>query len=126
MRRKPMADPDQYPSHGIQWTELVALTLTCLAEAAIVWMFGSAIVTVVTNGESSLPFWAPFILLLVATLIPRLAEIVESPRLSYEWIVAAGVILSLVFAVKTMTGANVSWRSGTWLRESLDSLVFKP
>lgn len=107
------------------WPVVAAEGLTCIAEAALLWLYAAAAVALTTDG-GRLPAWLPLALLVVATAMPRVAYAVETSWLRGETIVGFSVVASLVLALAILSAPEGASRTTGWVRPVVDSLVLRP
>lgn len=109
----------------IDWYVQILIAALCLAEAAIVWLIATAIVSAPESSAADIPLWLVFALLWSAALLPSALDALDVWDPWYRVALSASFATSLAIAVKLVSLPAISWRSSDWLAEAGASLILR-
>lgn len=116
--------PAAKQAHRVDWrSELVVLMLAA-AETAVLWLMIDLVARV--SQSHALPGWSLFLLVSVASLLPRWLEEAGVWDRSYSVATVLAVVATTLVAIKTASFPATPWLDSGWLRDAALAIGWWP
>lgn len=104
----------------------IVLALIAMAEAALIWLLASVFIAAISGNEAELAPWVLATIVIVATLLPRALHDFGYWAITYSLLILAGLIVTVLLAVKTTSFPDTPWADSEWVKEAGNSLIMVP
>jgi hypothetical protein len=113
------------PLHDLRARSELIGVLLIAAETTIIYLYLGVVLPTYEAPLTPVPALLVFTMLFLAYMIPRVLDILRIWTPEYETVMAIGLALTLLLALKVGAFPDHSWLSASWLTGVRDALIFR-
>jgi hypothetical protein len=110
----------------VDWRAEALVLALATAEAAVLWLVVDLLLAATSGDEVRVPVAAVFVLVYAGTGVPRWLETWGVWDRVFAIVVAAAVVASTLFAIKSASFPQFGWTDPEWLRQTARAIVVRP
>ncbi len=111
-------------AHRVDWRSELLVLMLAAAETAVLWLMIDVVARV--SQSHALPGWSLFLLLSVASLLPRWLEAAGLWDRTFGVVTTLAVVATTLVAIKTASFPGAPWLDGGWLRDAALAIGWWP